>query len=74
MARPRKAVPAEQYEVVGVLAVIRKDKAEQYLNRGVVFPADMIDEDNAAHLIEVGLIKAVGGSAVAEESDDTSAE
>lgn len=47
---------AKQYRVVGSVAVIRKDKHEWYLGRGVIFGADRIDEANAKHLLARGLI------------------
>jgi hypothetical protein len=50
---------AKAYKVVGPVAVIRKGKSERYVNRGAVLPADLLDEDNAEHLVAVGLIEPV---------------
>lgn len=49
----------QRYRVIGSVAVIRKNKHERYLNRGAVFFADALDEENAAHLLRVGLIEKV---------------
>ena len=46
------------YRVVGPVAVIRKNKHERYVNRGGIFLADALDEENAEHLLGVGLIEA----------------
>lgn len=54
------------FKVVGPLAVIRKEKHERYVYRGGVIPVDEIDEDNAKHLQEVGLIEPFDLPAVAE--------
>lgn len=45
------------FKVVGPLAVVRNGKSERYVYRNGVILADGIDEDNAKHLQEVGLIE-----------------
>jgi hypothetical protein len=55
-----------QYRVIGSVAVIRKDKHEQYLPKHAVFGADLLDEDNAEHLLNVGLIEKVEPEPAAE--------
>lgn len=52
------AAAAKGYRVVGAMAVIRKNGHERYVTKGGVFTADQIDEDNAKHLLSVGLIEA----------------
>ncbi|MBN7792425.1 hypothetical protein [Microbacterium esteraromaticum] len=51
------AKKATAYKVVGAAAVIRKDNGERYLYRGAVFSADVIDDDNAKHLLSAKLIE-----------------
>ena len=48
---------AKAYTVKGAAAVIRKSGHERYLDRGAVFLADALDEDNAKHLLSAGLIE-----------------
>jgi hypothetical protein len=48
-----------RYRVIGAVAVIRKDKRERYIDRGGIVPAELIDEENAAHLVRVGLLELV---------------
>lgn len=54
MATRKKATA---YRVIGAAAVIRKEKHERYLDHGTVFAADLLDEENAEHLLTVGLIE-----------------
>lgn len=56
------------YRVIGAAAVIRKDKHERYVERGGVFLADALDEENAKHLLGVGLIAPFE---IAEEKTDS---
>lgn len=51
------AKKATAYKVVGAAAVIRKDNDERYLYRGAVFSADVINDDNAKHLLSAKLIE-----------------
>lgn len=51
------AKKATAYKVVGAAAVIRKNDDERYLYRGAVFSADVIDDDNAKHLLSAKLIE-----------------
>ena len=50
---------AKGYRVIGAAAVIRKDGHERYVPKGGVFAADQLDEENAKHLLGVGLIETV---------------
>lgn len=62
------AAKPKAYRVSAAAAVIRKEKAERYLYRGAIIPADTIDEDNAKHLLAQGLIESFdpdAGSAAA---------
>jgi hypothetical protein len=52
-------VAKKGYRVIGAAAVIRKEGHERYVSRGGVFSADQLDEENARHLLGVGLIEAV---------------
>jgi multidrug efflux pump subunit AcrA (membrane-fusion protein) len=52
------AAAAKGYRVVGAAAVIRKNGHERYVANGATFSADQLDEDNAKHLLSVGLIEA----------------
>lgn len=61
---------AKAYKVVGAAAVIRKDDNERYVYRGAVLSADAFDEENAKHLLSVGLIEAAD---VPEEAETDSA-
>lgn len=45
------------FRVVGPVAVVRSGKAERYVYRNGIIVADDIDEDNAKHLQDVGLIE-----------------
>lgn len=48
---------ARAYRVTGAAAVIRKGGHERYLDRGALVAGDGLDDDNAKHLLEVGLIE-----------------
>ncbi len=52
------AKKAQAYRVIGALAVIRKDGHERYVDHGGIVSANQLDEDNAKHLLNVGLIEA----------------
>lgn len=47
---------AGQYVVEAPVTVIRKEGHERYLERGTIFDAEKIDDDNAEHLLAAGLI------------------
>lgn len=47
------------YVVTGALAIVTHEGRQRYLYRGAEFSADTIDEDNAKHLLEAGLIEQV---------------
>lgn len=68
---------ATGYRVIGAVAVIRKNGHERYISRDGIFSAEQIDEDNAKHLLGVGLIEKFdpapagdAGGAVAEAPSD----
>ncbi|WP_417555597.1 hypothetical protein [Microbacterium sp.] len=62
---------AKAYQVKGAAAVIRKSGHERYVDRGAIFLADALDEENAKHLLGAGLIEEV--ELAAESGDEAEA-
>lgn len=53
------ATAVKGYRVIGAAAVIRKNGHERYVPKDGTFAADQLDDDNAKHLLSVGLIESV---------------
>ncbi|WP_439593895.1 hypothetical protein [Microbacterium sp.] len=59
------------YRVIGAAAVIRKNGHERYVAHDGVFTADQLDDDNAKHLLSVGLIEVIKVEAPAKTGGST---